>query len=656
MKILLLNPLIDAGHKLLGTLKGRGVSVVVCKDADDAWQQLKSIGDSIDLALIHREGKGGQGEPGVALAAKIKKDKALLDLPIILTSATWGDADFAKHQKTPDGANAYLKFPFTERELDPLVEGVMGSPLQGGGSISEGTSSLVLESSTSLFTRPENGSKSASTRMIKLEAPDLDFLEGRSATEAAVVEVAPVVAEAVAVEAVAVEAVVEVPVALAVETPVEAPATPAPKSGIDSGIDSGIETRFADSSPVSVTMDSSVETRPNSSDVSVSVAQVEGLETSASITSESSVSASTGDGIAISEAPVEFVLEVQSRPEKETTAAEALPPLPALPAFEVADEAEALPTSMDIEVAESAIDANSTTQLPPTPSLEPSFVEASIPTAMTRVESSSESLHVSGEDAQAIEQMPYLFGKSSADKAPSLNFTQPQGDAIIPGGAAVSPDIETMKKYLLLREQDVAALSAQLGTSKEQVHQTEEDLRLERGKVNELSHVVQEQEKRISELERGKSVELDGVQDEIGELKFQVKVKTDKAKLMEGAVREAQTEIERLKDRVRQDIRKIRVREKELENRLEIMKKDSEALIGARENKIMELKRKLDLLEFNMDLLQDQYNREKDNSTKLRERLVKASQVVRVVGGLLDSKGAAQLEELTDGDGTGEAA
>jgi chromosome segregation ATPase len=91
-----------------------------------------------------------------------------------------------------------------------------------------------------------------------------------------------------------------------------------------------------------------------------------------------------------------------------------------------------------------------------------------------------------------------------------------------------------------------------------------------------------------------------------------------------------------LKERVRSDIRKIRVREKELENRLEIVRKDSEALIGSRENKIIELKRKLDLLEFNMDLLQDQYAREKESTFKLRERLAKAAQVVRMAGGMLD--------------------
>jgi hypothetical protein len=59
----------------------------------------------------------------------------------------------------------------------------------------------------------------------------------------------------------------------------------------------------------------------------------------------------------------------------------------------------------------------------------------------------------------------------------------------------------------------------------------------------------------------------------------------------------------------------------------------------------MELKRKIDLLEFNIDLLQDQNAREKENSAQLRERLAKAAQVVRVAGGLLDAQGKAIIEE-----------
>lgn len=117
---------------------------------------------------------------------------------------------------------------------------------------------------------------------------------------------------------------------------------------------------------------------------------------------------------------------------------------------------------------------------------------------------------------------------------------------------------------------------------------------------------------------------------------FKLKTKSDKAKVLERKVIETTEDIEKLKERVRIDIRKIRTREKELENRLEILKKDSEVLIDARDKKIIDLKKKLDLVEFNMDLLQDRFDKEKRFSAELKEKLKKASQAMKVAGGLLD--------------------
>jgi hypothetical protein len=173
-------------------------------------------------------------------------------------------------------------------------------------------------------------------------------------------------------------------------------------------------------------------------------------------------------------------------------------------------------------------------------------------------------------------------------------------------------------------------------------------LKVEKGKNVELSHVALDRQRKVDELEKEKSLKNSDLQSEMDDFRFQLKVKADRARILEGQLKESSEQMEGLKDRVRTDIRKIRVREKELENRLEIMKKDSEALIGARETKIIELKRKLDLLEFNMDLLQDQYSKEKDTSTQLRARLARAAQIVRVAGGLLDFQKKPEILEGSD--------
>jgi hypothetical protein len=86
------------------------------------------------------------------------------------------------------------------------------------------------------------------------------------------------------------------------------------------------------------------------------------------------------------------------------------------------------------------------------------------------------------------------------------------------------------------------------------------------------------------------------------------------------------------------DVRRIRVREKELENQLEILKKDSTALLVARDEKILELKRKIDLLEFNMELVQEQHNKERNVTEQLRLKLKEAAGVMKRAGGLLDQE------------------
>ena len=237
-------------------------------------------------------------------------------------------------------------------------------------------------------------------------------------------------------------------------------------------------------------------------------------------------------------------------------------------------------------------------------------------------------------DSQAAQEMPYLFKRRSTD----LSFAEPMGDAVIPGGVAQTPDLETFKHYLLLREQDVAILSAQLKSAQEQIESGAKVIAEEHAQNVELLHLCQEQKKKIEELAQRHAEALESREKYIGELQFHLRMKTDEIRHLEHATQKAIEETEQLKERVRIDIRKIRTREKELENRLEIMKKDSEAMISTRETTIIELKRQLDLLEFNMDLVQVQYTREKEISHQLKERLLKASQAVRLAEGLLESQ------------------
>lgn len=316
------------------------------------------------------------------------------------------------------------------------------------------------------------------------------------------------------------------------------------------------------------------------------------------------------------------------------------------------------PEMPKVEALETSLPGIVLPDLPSSP-VVPQFSQAPeentpVPSEPSQSSISSESKKVF-HDKEAEAEMPYLFqdrrilsqemgGRRGNDKLQALLHAS--GDSIIPGGAAHAPDIETLKKYLLLREQDVMSLSAQLKSSQERIRELEEGFVVEKARSAELKSLCEIQEQTIDQFNKRKENEFESMRKEVDQVKFDAKIKTDKAKMLESQLHEAIQETEKIKERVRNDIRKIRVREKDLEHRLEILRKDSEALLSARENKIVDLKRKTDLLEFNLDLMQDRFEKEKELVKQLKERLAKAAQVVRVVGGVLDEGTVQSMDDL----------
>ena len=217
--------------------------------------------------------------------------------------------------------------------------------------------------------------------------------------------------------------------------------------------------------------------------------------------------------------------------------------------------------------------------------------------------------------------------------SPEISYSSSSDFASVPG----NKDLETMKNYLALREQDVALLTGQMRSAQERVQQLEMHLKMEKARNGELQHMVQKQEQQIKNFDRDKEVEFEVLYQQVEDLNLQLRERTDKVRTIEAKLKITTDEVEKVKERVRVDIRRIRVREKELEGQLEILKKDSTALLVARDDKIVELKRKIDLLEFNMELVQEQYGKERNNTEQLRHKLKEAAGVMKRAGGLLDS-------------------
>ncbi len=620
MKILVLNPFVDASHEIVLSLQKKGFAVLVSSDSKEAAQMLQVHGASVDLWVIHREDAQGQGEPGLELVKKLKANPQFQNIPFVLSTAVWKDAQCVQHQGTDLGANAYLPWPFNSAALSQLVDAVLGpatapsvTAAPSATSLTAGTGSFSLESADVIFNQPLT--ERQGTASIMLEAPDhggtnpgveSDFAkpEEDAATKVLQDMLMPALDEPVAAEEVVAVAPPSEPVA--------------PGTTVAPGL----------SPPPSA--EKAAPAAPGGEGIAINLDSVAGLENAEIETSGQQGSVSVASAPAAVSQDDALVIQSTQVPVVSASSAEIPAEVPAVavpPAAGSAFDPSLLKLDDEPESSSSAS----------IPDMSMSSIAAE--QQPQNLETQSQASVQPPIDSQAAAEMPYLYSSKKSGLPHEAGFPVSVGDAIVPGGAAQAPDSETLKKYLMLRESDVSSLSAQLHAAMEQLRAGEDMLRVEKARAAELAHIVNEQKKKIEELEQSKQAAVESIQRETEDLKFQLKTKVDKAKVMERQVQEAIEDLEKVKERVRIDIRKIRVREKELENRLEIMKKDSEVLLISRESKIVELKRKVDLLEFNMDLLQDQLSKEKDAAIRLRDKLIRGSQAIRLAGGLLDASG-----------------
>lgn len=460
MKILVLNPYLNAEHDIIVFLQQKGLSTLVASSPEEAWQLLQLYHDSVSLIVVHREGLEGKDEAGLEFVKKFRQN-GFPELPYLLTTEKWSNADCAVHQETDFGANAYCQSPFNEKQLFELIREVTDF--------------------------------------------DSDVTSERE------------------------------------RNPAHPP--PPPPSG---------------------------------------QAEVD----------------SYGFGVSAGSYELSDVkIEEPSHSEELTT-------------IKGAD-------LNSLEISE----------------LVPEDVVADLPEKAAPLPLESEKV-----ESEVRSHFPYLDGEHR-----STHYQPPLGDAVVPGGASESPDLETLKKYLMLREQDVATLSAHLQAAREQVESLETEVTDQRSKNDQLEYELKKQEEHLGSLKKEKEVHVESLEKTIEDLKSQLEVRSRQARVLKEKIEETLKERESIRQRIREDLQKIRRRERELENRLDIVRRDSEALLHSRENKIVELKRKVDLLEFNMELLQEQFDQEHSHKSELEDKLRKAAQAMKVAGGLLGEEANEQV-------------
>ncbi len=249
---------------------------------------------------------------------------------------------------------------------------------------------------------------------------------------------------------------------------------------------------------------------------------------------------------------------------------------------------------------------------------------------------------------------------SAEDPSPEASdqsFEMPSEDEAPMSSGVSSSEVKTLEKYLAIKDRELRERESNIKILKGQLQKTEAKLL------------------KSDEARRSQSLKLDEVQAEIGALREDLEQKNfalqkvedhhrEEMKAlqarMDGALFEANKAGKRLdefRERVKQDIQKIRAQERELANKLEIQKRDADALLGAKDEKLMAQRREIDQLQFELDNLKERLVEETEKAEERSKRLSRALASLKLAQGMLSGiKEEVVPTADEDDDSEGEAA
>ena len=125
---------------------------------------------------------------------------------------------------------------------------------------------------------------------------------------------------------------------------------------------------------------------------------------------------------------------------------------------------------------------------------------------------------------------------------------------------------------------------------------------------------------------------------QIEDYKYQLDIVNQKKQMLEEKNKQLDRDVERLSKKSNVDMTRIRARETELENKLDLLRADSEMQIKNRDQKILELKRRIDTLEFDIESMHMKERKVVDNNLELEDKMDRVIRTLRhAIGELEDN-------------------
>jgi len=181
----------------------------------------------------------------------------------------------------------------------------------------------------------------------------------------------------------------------------------------------------------------------------------------------------------------------------------------------------------------------------------------------------------------------------------------------------------------------ISNLRADRADLEKRIHQLEASLSVESRRQLELRSELDEKKVELTIIKKR-------LQDEISELKERNILLDEKKQLLDQKIQVLETQLLDFEQKNRFTQKRGSSREKELEEKLELLKVDSDTQIKHRDQKILELKRKIDHLEFDLESASRLERKSLDGRVELQEKLDKAVRTLKNVVDSLEDSGSKE--------------
>lgn len=168
-----------------------------------------------------------------------------------------------------------------------------------------------------------------------------------------------------------------------------------------------------------------------------------------------------------------------------------------------------------------------------------------------------------------------------------------------------SNQVEILKRYIELKESEVRDLRQQQQQYQEftQKNAVKIDTFLKQNRL--LAAQLDEAQRNIARIQAEMEEERREHSEQVTILKSDFDEKLKQAGATQDQMKDLLRRREEFKNKVREDLKRIKLKERELENKYELLRNDTQTLLESKDKQILELKKKADALDLELEQFDD---------------------------------------------------